>query len=59
LDNLKVGQQIQFNSRRQLMAQALYLSSEGYGVAQLGYHDMYENILTITAIPEQEVGADD
>ena len=41
------------------MAQALYLSSEGYGVAQLGDHDMYENILTITAIPEQEVGADD
>ena len=37
------------------MTMALSLSADGYGVAQLGYHDMYENILTITALPEQEV----
>lgn len=55
MDELQIGQRIQFKTRRQLMAQALYLSSEGYGVAQFGYHDMYENILTITALPEQEV----
>ena len=51
---LQIGQKLQFKSRRSMMTMALSLSADGYGVAQLGYHDMYENILTITALPEQE-----
>lgn len=33
---------------------ALLLSADGYGVAVVGYHDIYENILTITALPKEE-----
>ena len=51
--NLELGQKIQFKSRRALMAMALYLSAEGYGVAILGYHDIYSHVLTITALPEE------
>lgn len=54
MDRFEVGQRLQFKSHRQLMLVALNLSSEGYGVALFGYHDMYEHILTITALPEEE-----
>lgn len=54
MDRFQIGQRLQFNSHSKLMAMALYLSSEGYGVALVGYHDMYEHILTITALPKEE-----
>lgn len=54
MDSFEIGQRLHFKSHRLLMSMALYLSSEGYGVAIFGYHDMYENILTITALPEEE-----
>ena len=55
MDDFQIGQKLCFKSHKALMTMALYLSSEGYGVAIIGYHDMYEHILTITALPE-EVG---
>ena len=51
--DLELGQKIQFKSHRALMAMALNLSAEGYGVAILGYHDIYSHVLTITALPEE------
>ena len=60
MDNriLQLGDKIQCKDNRDMRRWALNLSAEGYGVALLGYHDIYENILTITALPEGE-GEDD
>ena len=33
---------------------ALKLASLGYGVAVLGFSDMADNVLTITALPERK-----
>lgn len=52
--DFQIGQKLCFKSHKALMSMALYLSSEGYGIALLGYHDMYEHILTITALPKEE-----
>lgn len=52
--DLNIGNRIQCKSDRDLKNLALNLSSEGYGIAILGYHDLYEHVLTITALPEQE-----
>lgn len=52
---MQIGDKVKCNSNRDLNKWALILSSEGYGIAVLGYHDIYEHILTITALPEQEV----
>jgi len=49
-----VGDKMQFPTWRKLMNKALELSSEGYGVEVIGFNDMSENILTITAVPEGE-----
>ena len=56
MDNriLQLGDKIQCKDNRDMRRWALNLSAEGYGVALLGYHDIYENILTITALPEGE-----
>ena len=50
------GEKIKFNTHNALMTKALYLSAEGYGVAIIGYHDMFEHILTITDLPEEDDG---
>ena len=49
-----IGDKIKFNSHKALLAKALYLSAEGYGIGILGYHDMFEHILTIIAVPGGE-----
>ena len=56
MDNriLHLGDKIQCKDNRDMRRWALNLSAEGYGIALLGYHDIYENILTITALPEEE-----
>ena len=51
-NNLKVGDKIHLSSPRELRKWALNLSAEGYGVAILGYHDIHDNILTITDLPK-------
>lgn len=48
---LKVGDRISCKDNRDMRRWALNLSAEGYGVALLGYHDIYQNILTVTALP--------
>jgi len=48
------GEKIKFSTHQTLMTKALYLSAEGYGVAIIGYHDMFEHILTITDLPEED-----
>ena len=56
MDNriLQLGDKIKAKDNRDMRRWALNLSAEGYGIALLGYHDIYENILTITALPEEE-----
>ena len=51
---MKIGDKIKFSTWRKLMNKALELSAEGYGVEVIGFNDMSENILTITAVPEGE-----
>ena len=51
MDELNLGDKIQCKDNRDLRRWALQLSSDGYGVAILGYHDIYQNILTVTALP--------
>lgn len=50
-----VGDEIHFKSWNQLKAQALKLSSMGYGVGVIGFENMSNNILTITELPEKEI----
>lgn len=50
----KVGDKIRFFSWKGLYKQALLLSAFGYGVAVIGFSDMSENVLTITAVPGGE-----
>jgi hypothetical protein len=49
---LEVGDRIYCKSHRDLKTTALHLSSEGYGLAVLGFQDIDDNVLTITSIPE-------
>ena len=48
----KHGDKIRCLSSRDLRQRALNLSSNGYGVAVIGFRDIDEHILTITALPE-------
>ena len=48
----KLGHKILCLSSRDLRLRALNLSSNGYGVAVIGFKDIDEHILTITALPE-------
>lgn len=48
----KLGDKILCLSSRDLRMRALNLSSNGYGVAVIGFKDIDEHILTITALPE-------
>lgn len=51
-----VGDRLKFKSWTGLKTKALNLSAQGYGVAVIGFGDMSENILTITALPEEDTG---
>lgn len=50
---MEIGDKIHCHSWRDLKKTALNLSSEGYGVTVIGFSDMSNNILTITALPEK------
>ena len=50
----QVGDRIHFISWKQLLINALFLSSEGYGVSVIGFENMSANCLTITALPERK-----
>lgn len=51
---LEIGTRIKCKSWRELKNYALCLSSEGYGVTVIGFADMSDNVLTITALPDKE-----
>lgn len=51
---LEIGTRIKCKSWRELKNYALSLSSEGYGVEVIGFADMSDNVLTITALPDKE-----
>lgn len=51
MNDLKIGDKIHCRNWKDLLRTALQLSSEGYGVVVLGFADMYEDILTVTALP--------
>ena len=51
---LEIGTRIKCKSWRELKNYALRLSSEGYGVEVIGFADMSDNVLTITALPDKE-----
>ena len=50
----QVGDRIHFKRWRDLLENALVLSSVGYGVGVIGFGDMSDNVLTITALPERK-----
>ena len=50
--DLKIGDTIRCKNGRDLKYTAFHLSSNGYGVAVIGFKDIDEHILTITALPE-------
>ena len=50
----QVGQKIQCKSSRELKRWALNLSAAGYGIGVIGYHDLYDNVLTIMELPPEE-----
>jgi len=51
-NNLNVGDRIHCKNWKDLKRTALQLSAEGYGVTVIGFADMADNVLTITALPE-------
>ena len=53
-----VGDKLKCASFRELKSYALEISSLGYGVAVLGFSDMSDNVLTITAAPGGGEGED-
>lgn len=50
--DLRLGDRIKCKNWKDAKRTALQLASEGYGVSVLGFGDMAEDILTITALPE-------
>lgn len=52
-EQLYEGQRLAFHSYGDLKRAALVLSSKGYGVAVLGFSDLSEHILTVTALPDK------
>ena len=50
--DLKLGDKIRCKNWKDLKRTALNLSAEGYGVTVVGFGDMADDILTITALPE-------
>lgn len=54
LEDIHVGKRISCRTWHELKVKALYLSSIGYGVEVYGFKDMSDNVLTITAMPEED-----
>lgn len=52
--DLEIGDKIHCHSWRDLKNTAFHLSCEGYGIEIIGYGDLMEYVLTITALPERE-----
>ena len=52
MKDLEIGDKIKCKSWQDMKITALNLSAEGYGIAVIGFSDLQENILTITALPE-------
>lgn len=52
MKDLEVGDRIKCKNWQDMKITALNLSAEGYGIAVIGFSDLQENILTITALPE-------
>lgn len=52
-ENLRLGDRIKCKNWKDLKKTAFALASEGYGVAVIGFGDMSDDILTITALPEK------
>ena len=50
---LKIGDRITFKSWNELRVTALKMSADGYGIAVIGFADMSDNVLTVTALPER------
>lgn len=48
------GDKIHCLSWSDLRTTALILSSKGYSIAVIGFGDMSDDILTVTAVPESE-----
>jgi len=55
MNKINVGDKIHCKNVRDLKHTAFQLSSEGYGVAVIGYADIEDHVLTITAGKEQHV----
>lgn len=49
---LEIGDRIKCKNWQDLRITALHLSAEGYGIAVVGFADMSDDVLTITALPE-------
>ena len=50
--DLQIGDRIHCKNWNDLRVTALKMSAEGYGIAVVGFADMADDILTITALPE-------
>ena len=50
----KIGDEIECLSSRDLRQKALSLSAKGYGVAVIGFYNINEHVLTVTALPENK-----
>lgn len=51
--DLRLGDRIKCKNWKDLKRTAFALASEGYGVTVIGFGDMSDDILTITALPEK------
>ena len=52
MKDLQVFDRIKCKNWQDMKITALNLSAEGYGIAVIGFSDMQEYVLTITALPE-------
>lgn len=49
-----LNEKVKCDTFQELKTTALILASRGYGVAVIGFSDMSDNILTVTALPEDD-----
>ena len=54
IKDYQVGDRIEYVFPAVLKRTAFNLSSRGYGVAVIGFRDIEEHVLTVTAVPEEE-----